>query len=145
MNRVWEVAIRALAVWAVIMTGEFANGSLRIFLLIPHIGDFRARQVGVFTGSFLILLITLLSIRWLRATATRLLLCVGIFWLVLTLLFELGGGHFFFGRSWESLASDYNLMKGGLLPIGLVFLTLSPLIAAKIRGVNERHPSSSAS
>ena len=36
--------------------------------------------------------------------------------------------------SWQRIASDYNLLQGGLMPIGLLFLALSPLIAAKIRG-----------
>jgi hypothetical protein len=37
--------------------------------------------------------------------------------------------------SWSRIASDYNLLRGGLLPIGLLVLTAAPLIAAKIRHV----------
>ncbi len=33
------------------------------------------------------------------------------------------------------LASDYNVLKGGLLPFGMIFLLMSPLIAAKMRRV----------
>jgi hypothetical protein len=44
--------------------------------------------------------------------------------------------RFIFAYSWEQIAADYNLLNGGLMPIGLVLLTLSPLIAAKIRGVS---------
>jgi len=53
----------------------------------------------------------------------------------LTVLFELGFGHFVFGRSWESLGSDFDVLHGGLLPLGLLILTLSPLIATRLRGV----------
>jgi hypothetical protein len=54
-------------------------------------------------------------------------------WLFLTLAFELFLGRTVFGYSWERLASDYNLLEGGLLPIGLLVLTFSPIIAARIR------------
>jgi hypothetical protein len=60
---------------------------------------------------------------------------VGVLWLVLTVAFELGFGHFVFGRTWESLRADYNVPRGELLPFGLVVLALSPLIAARMRGL----------
>ena len=39
------------------------------------------------------------------------------------------------GYSWERLGSDYNMLEGGLLPIGFVIMATSPLIAARLRGV----------
>ena len=60
---------------------------------------------------------------------------VGFLWLFLTVLFELGFGHFVFGRSWESLGADFDVADGGLRPFGLVVLTLSPLIAKWLRGL----------
>ena len=101
---------------------------------MPIVGDFRARQIGVFIGSALILLVAYLLVGWLRAQDTRSLLHVGVLWLVLTAAFELSFGHFVFGRSWESLGEDYNLSKGGLLQLGLVVLALSPWIAGRMRG-----------
>jgi hypothetical protein len=63
------------------------------------------------------------------------LVCVGLLWLALTVLFELGFEHFVFGRSWKSLGSDFDVLHGGLLPFGLLLLTFSPLIATRLRGV----------
>jgi hypothetical protein len=98
-----------------------------------------ARQIGVFIGSVLILLVAYLLVGWLRAPDRKSLMLVGILWLVLTVAFEFGVGHFVFGRSWESLGEDYDVPKGGLLPFGLVVLALSPLIAAWMRGVKQAH------
>jgi hypothetical protein len=36
-----------------------------------------------------------------------------------------------FGRTWDQLAQDYRLAQGGLLPLGMLVLLLSPLIAAR--------------
>lgn len=125
--------VRALLVWFVMMGVEFTHGALRTIFLAPLLGDFRARQVSVFTGSILIVLIACLFIPWIRAHSKGALILVGILWLGLTLVFELSLGLYVFQRTWASLASDFNILEGGLFPIGLVVLTLSPLIAAKVR------------
>jgi hypothetical protein len=127
----------ALDVWLLLITVEVIHGILRTTFLVPVVGDFRARQIGVFIGSALILVVAYLFIGWLKAPSTKSLLFVGLLWLVLTVAFELGFGHFVFGRSWESLGEDYDVPKGGLLPFGLVVLALSPLIAARLRGVKQ--------
>ena len=62
------------------------------------------------------------------------MLAVGVFWLGLTLAFEILFGRFVVGASWERLAADYNVLEGGLLPFGMLVLLLSPFIAMKIRG-----------
>ncbi len=129
--------VRAIIIWLVIMGVEFTHGALRTVLLTPHIGDFRARQISVFTGSLLIVCLAYLFIKWLHAETKAGLILVGLLWLALTVGFELGFGRYVFGRPWGDLASDYNLLKGGLLPLGLAVLAFSPWIAARLRGVHE--------
>src|SRR5215207_11551774 len=126
--------LRATAVWLVIMAVESAHGTLRELFLAPLVGNFRARQVAVFTGSFLILGVACLCVRWIRAGSTGRLLAVGLLWLFMTLPLEFGLGLFVLGYSWERVASDYDLSRGGLMPFGLAVLTLAPLIAARLCG-----------
>jgi hypothetical protein len=128
------VFLRGLLVWLVIVFAEALHGTARRVLIEPYAGDFKARQIAVFTGSVIILVIAVFFIRWLRATSTRQLIGVGCLWVGLTVGFEILLGRLVLGYSWERVASDYNLLGGGLLPIGLLILMLSPLIAAKIRG-----------
>jgi hypothetical protein len=59
---------------------------------------------------------------------------VGVLWMVLTVVFEVGLGRWAFGYSWAQIAADYNLLQGRLMSLGLVLLVLAPLIATKIRG-----------
>ena len=125
---------RAVAVWFVLIGVEFIHGIARTLLLAPYVGDFRARQIGVFIGSVLILVVAYLFVPWIHAGNTKSLIAVGVLWLALTVAFELGFGHFVFGRSWEGLGSDFDLAHGGLLLLGLVVLMFSPLIAVRLRG-----------
>jgi hypothetical protein len=125
--------VRAAVVWLLLMAAEIVHGILRTLWLAPVVGDFRARQIAVFSGSLLILLIVSVTIRWMRPSTPRLLISIGLLWVVLTVGFEIGFGRFILGYSWNRLASDYNLREGGLLPIGLLVMALSPWLAMRIR------------
>jgi hypothetical protein len=116
---------------------EVMHGILRTVLLAPRVADFRARHISVFTGSLLILCIAYLFVGWISAQKTSSLISVGLVWLGLTLIFELGAGHYLPGRTWQDLASDYNILHGELLPVGLAVLTFSPLLAARWRGLSQ--------
>lgn len=124
-----------MTVWFIILCAEFTHGILRTVLLVPYIGDFQARQIGVFSGSMLILIIACRFIRWIGAQTVGSLLATGIIWLILMLLFELCFGRFILHLPWRKVLEDYDVMRGGLLPFGMLFLTFSPLIAAKLRGI----------
>jgi len=131
-----SIYIRGLIVWLVIIIGETVHGIARTILLEPRVGDLRARQIAVFSGAVIILAVTCIFIRWIRATSKGQLLAVGALWLFLTIGFEIALGRLVMGASWERLLSDYNLAKGGLLPIGMLILFFAPLIAAKLRGLD---------
>lgn len=127
--------LRAFAVWLVIVAVESLHGTLRELFLAPLVGDFRARQVSVVTGSLLILGVAWLFVRWVGAGSAGRLAAAGLLWLCLTLLFEFGLGLFVLGYSWERVASDYDLSRGALMPFGLAFLALAPFVAARLRGL----------
>lgn len=116
------------------MVAEVMHGIVRTVWLAPQVGDFRARQIAVVSGSLLILLIASLTIRWMRIRNGSALLTIGGLWVALTLAFEIALGRWVLDYSWEHLASDYDLRHGGLLPIGLLVMAMSPWLAARMRG-----------
>ena len=118
--------------WLAIMGAEFVHGILRALLLEPYVGDFRSRQIGVFTGSVLILAIVRRLIRWIGTSSAAELMIAGTIWALLTVAFELGFGHYVLHEPWSRLAADYDLPRGGLLPLGLIVLALSPLAASRL-------------
>lgn len=134
------VTIRAIAVWLIIMAVESVHGMVRIMAVEPLVGDMRARQISVFTASALILVVTYLTVLWLRVRQSRTLLWVGALWILLTLLFEVLVGRLVLGLSWERILSDYNIRRGGLMPFGLVVMLVAPLIIARLRGIGPDVP-----
>jgi hypothetical protein len=130
-----QILTRAIVVWLVLICAEILHGITRAALLVPYVGESTSSQIGVLTGSIIILVIALTFVRWIGAPRQAQLLMVGAVWLVLTVAFEVLFGRFVVGLSWERLAADYNVLEGGLMPLGLLVLLLSPLIAGRLRGV----------
>ena len=126
--------LRAVGLWFLLMAAETLQGLWRVKVLALWIGDEFARDVSVFTGSLIILLIAFACIDWIPAHDVRTLLRVGGTWVVLTIGYELALGRFAFDRSWGEIASDFDLFRGRLLPLGPLFLFFSPLLAAWLRG-----------
>jgi hypothetical protein len=81
------------------------------------------------------LVVTASFIRWIRPADVGEAVRLGVAWLVLISAFEIAFGRYVVHAPWSRIASDYNLLHGGLLPIGLLVLTAAPLITAKFRHV----------
>ena len=134
-----RIFLRTLAVWLIIVVAEIVHGILRAIVLVPWVGEFRSNQIGVFTGSAIILAIAYLSICWIGASCRFELMLVGTIWLVLTVVFEVLFGRLVMDLSWERLLADYNMLAGGLMPLGLVVLLLSPWMASKMHAPSRKH------
>ena len=126
------VALRALLIWLDIIAAETIHGTIRTVVLVPWMGDLPARQLCVFTGSIMIFTITAIFSRWLRATAYQ-RIAVGVFWVVLTVLFEIVLGRLVLKVSWDRIVQDYDVTHGGLMGFGLLFMALAPWLAACLR------------
>ena len=127
--------LRALALWCVIMLVETLHGIARARLLAPRVGDRRSRQIGVLTGSLLILGITVTLIPRVGATRVSELLLLGVIWALLTMGFEIVLGRLVFRMSWRRIGADFDLREGGWMLFGLLAMVLAPWIGAKIRGI----------
>jgi len=126
---------RSFFVWILLMSVESVHGFLRTIWLTPAVGDFTARQISVVNGALLIFMVTYLLVQKIKVSTSRQCINIGISWVVLTLLFEIGLGKLIFRASWERIFSDYNILHGGLMPVGLLCMLFTPLFAAKLKGV----------
>ncbi|MGZ7082390.1 MAG: hypothetical protein ACXVIO_04275 [Candidatus Angelobacter sp.] len=124
--------LRAFVVWLVFITVESVLGTLRVLFLERRMGAALAQRIGLIIGSAALLIVAYLFIIWIRAEGRAALLEVGVLWVVLTFSFEMVIGNLR-GRSWQSLLADYDVTRGGLMPVALILLLFAPLIAARLR------------
>jgi hypothetical protein len=124
--------LRVLAVWVLFIPLGILNGVVREYFLTPSIGEQLALPISGVLLSCLILLTTYLLFPFLK-TAVKYPWRVGITWVTLTGLFELGFGHFVMGKPWGVLLEAYNPKDGNLWVMVLFVILLSPWLVSKIR------------
>lgn len=129
------MTLRALAVWCVLLLLAVFTGGVRDTWLSLRLGDPIARAVSTLLLCGLIFLATWLTIGWIRPTSSGAALGVGALWVVLTLAFEFGVGHYGFGKPWLELLADYDLSRGRIWIAVLVVTLLAPLWTARLRGL----------
>lgn len=122
---------RALAVWLLLMASESLQGALRRLWAGPA-PPLALRQVSVIAGATLIFIITWICLRWMQIRSAAGALAVGAFWVVLTLAFDFGLGRAT-GATWREMLVDYDVLHGGLMPVGLVVMALTPWAVRRMR------------
>jgi len=125
---------RAVAIWLMLVAVESIHGLMRRLLLEPHFGDLPARQLSVFTGTVLIILVFWFTLKWLGPQPEWRWWEVGFLWLTLTLAFEIGLGRAA-GMSWDRIASDFDPRRGGFLAFGMLVIVVAPRVLAERLGL----------
>lgn len=126
---------RAIVVWFAVLALASLNGAARQAWLIPRLGPEPGRALSTVILCGLLLLLTWLTIGWIRPASTGQALGVGVLWLVLTLAFEFLAGHYVFGSPWAVLLEDYDLTRGRIWIAVLVVALLAPVWMARLRGL----------
>jgi hypothetical protein len=86
----------------------------------------------VLAGAAIAFAVTWLCFRWLRLRSTGAALGVGLLWAALTVGFEVGLGRAM-GLGWTRILDDYDVARGGLMPLGLVAMALTPWAVLRLR------------
>ena len=125
--------VRAGTIWLVILVLASLNGAVRDLVVAPRIGDTAARAISTLILCGLVLLVTWLSIRWVGPRSGRQALAIGLFWLVLTLAFEVGAGRLS-GKAWSVVLADYDVLRGRIWVLVPIVTCLAPVWAGRVRG-----------
>lgn len=126
---------KAVLLWLVLMVLAILNGTVRIKLIIPYTGTTAGLAISTVMLCGLILLATWAGIRWLGPASPSQAWGIGLLWLVMTLAFEFGAGHFLFKKPWSELLLDYNIAKGRIWILVPIVTALAPWWMAKLRGM----------
>ncbi len=127
--------LKSLLVWLLIAVAETLHGIWRVKYLNPRVGDRRARQVGVFTGTIIILLIGWFTVPWINPNTWIESFSVGLIWLGAMLTFDVSFGRLYLRLPWKRIWSDFDISQGGLLGFGMAALLVTPWVVARLRGL----------
>ena len=103
------------------------NALIREKVYKDAIGELAAHQLSTITLIILIGIYTwLVSLGWKLQSAGDALIVGGI-WLALTVAFEFGFGRLVMKHPWERLFHDYNISKGRIWVLVLLWTLMAPL------------------
>jgi hypothetical protein len=101
-------------------------------LYARRLGDDRAHQVSTATlVAGLFPYVGAVERRWPLPTAGA-AARIGTTWVVLTVAFEFGFGHYVAKQSWQTLLADYDLRRGRLWPVVLAAVATMPATAREL-------------
>jgi hypothetical protein len=110
-----------------------ANGVVREVVYRNRVGESTANQISAAT---LVMLLTvyfwLLHRRW-PIAGRRDAVQIGATWIGLTVLFEFGFGHYVDRKSWSELLENYDLAKGRLWILVLVWVGTGPAVIRELQ------------
>jgi hypothetical protein len=129
-DRTWR---RWTAAWLGGTVLAVANGVARELLYAGRVGDLAAHQIS--TATFVALFaayFAALERRWPIAT-TRRALEIGATWVVLTVVFEFGFGHWVDGKSFGELLANYDVTTGHVFLLVLAWVGVGPAVVRRLR------------
>jgi len=127
--------LRSLVVWCAFVVLAVINGGFRDVVLTPRLGVHESHVIGTITLCAAILIVTWLTINWIRPAKSTDALLIGGVWVLMTVAFEFLVGHYIFRTSWARLLSDYDVLGGRVWLLVLATVAFAPLTMARARNV----------
>lgn len=126
--------LRATAALLVLAAVETVHGIARVRFLNRRVGDRRARQIGVATGSLLVLGVAALTVGWVGVGTPGQALAVGAWWCAGMVAFDVGLGRWTFRLPWARILREFDPRQGGFLAFGMLVVLLAPLVVLHLGG-----------
>jgi len=120
--------ITFILLWLGLLLLAIINGAIRDFTYLNIFGEHTAHQVSSIILLLLISTYCYFIFGYWRLTSENEAIFVGVLWLLLTLAFEFLFGHYVAKHSWKKLLSKYNIFKGDLWILILIWTAVVPLI-----------------
>ncbi|RYC53000.1 hypothetical protein DN53_01900 [Flagellimonas olearia] len=113
--------------WFPMLILAILNGTLREFVFKKYFGELAAHQLSTVTLLILFAASMAFMVKTFPPESSTQALWLGLFWMVLTLIFEFGFGRLR-GNSWETLLHDYHLWKGRIWVLIPIALAIGPYL-----------------
>ena len=121
-----------LLVWFLLAIVAITNGIIRQSTYGKSVSELAAHQISTVTAIVAFgVVVWSVHRRWPIETP-RQAWTIGLLWLLMTVAFELGFGHFVGGHSWPRLLADFNLLNGRVWAVFLVWVAVLPFAVFKV-------------
>jgi hypothetical protein len=123
---------RYLFFWLILAAVAILNGVLRQATYGRHLSELAAHQLSTLTGILLTGGVVWALNRFWPIRSAQEAWITGVCWLLMTVAFEFGFGHYVAGHSWARLIADYNLLEGRVWSLFLAWITVVPYLTWRL-------------
>ena len=121
-----------LLVWFLLAIVAIANGVIRQSTYGKSVSDLAAHQISTITAILASgAVVWMVSRSWPIESASQ-AWTIGLLWLIMTIAFEFGFGHYIAGHSWDHLLADYNILNGRVWSLFLLWVAVLPFVVFKL-------------
>lgn len=121
-----DLLLYAIGVWIILVFLAVLNGISR-GLYTPRVGKQWAHVISTITAIIMFLAVVYLFLRYGGVDHSQTdLIILGIYWTILTVVFEFLFGHYVVKHPWEMLLVDYDLRKGRVWSLFLLTMLIGP-------------------
>jgi hypothetical protein len=119
--------------WIGMVVLAILNGAVREKIYGPFMRELSAHQLSTFIALVIFgLYIWALTGIYRIETSIQAFL-IGGMWFIMTILFEFIFGHFVMRHPWSKLFHDYNLLKGRVWVLVLIWTAIAPYVFYQVR------------
>lgn len=118
--------------WLPLVVIAFANGTIRQIGFQKALGDLHAHQLSTAIGIILFGIYIYWRIRKWNLSSQGEAVKIGLLWMFLTVAFEFALGRLVLNRDWNVLLNDYNLFKGRVWVLVLLWVAIAPVLFYRI-------------
>lgn len=129
------IVLKAIGVWFVIVIAAIVNGLFREIVLVPSVGAELALPLSGVLLSVLVLVVSFMLVPFLESSKRIVLIATGLFWVTLTVSFEILFGYYVMGKTGPEIAQVFNPLRGDLFVLALFTIAIAPWLSAKAKGI----------
>jgi hypothetical protein len=123
---------RHLLVWLLLAIVAIANGIVRQSTYGKVLSDLTAHQLSTVTAILASSIVVWFVNRAWPIESVAQAWIIGGLWLVATIVFEFGFGHYVAGHSWQRLLADYNVLDGRVWSLFLLWIFVLPYVVFRL-------------
>ena len=123
---------KSLLIWLALIPLAILNGGLREMVINPLIGEKYGQPVSGISLCLLIFIVCWFCIPRIGKGISKTYLVIGLWWILLTILFETGFG-LLTGDTFAELLKAYDITTGNIWLLVVLFMGMAPWLTAKTR------------
>jgi len=129
------VYIQILSLCIVLAGVETLHGITRTIFIAPKIGNKRAKQYSVISGTLLAFVVCYTLVPRININVDHQLILLGLLLAAFMAMFDIILAKFVVKQKWRTVMSDFNPAEGNFLLFGLIVLVIIPYTVMKIKGI----------